>query len=91
MTKIVGKVNDEEKNEIMNLYEKKVALENLIKVINVVENEKIYEKLLEDYKDNNILYQKWWDNKSELYMWEKGEQNQSWKIDFKTGNIILDL
>lgn len=91
MTKIVGKVNDEEKNEIMNLYEKKVALENLIKVINVVENEKIYEKLLEDYKDNNILYQKWWDNKSELYMWEKGEQNQPWKIDFKTGNIILDL
>ena len=53
MDKVCYNLNEEELEEIENLYEKKVALENLSRCIDP-DNEKMYQKLVNDY--TSVLY-----------------------------------
>ena len=46
--KEVYKLNDDEFKEIEDLFEKKIALENLTKIIDA-DNQKLYDKLIKDY------------------------------------------
>lgn len=86
MNKVIWKLTESEKNEIQELYDKKIALENLINSINA-SNEELYNKLTTDYKNNMTLYQKWWAEISEKYNWEKGA---IWTINFTTNEVISD-
>ena len=45
MKKLVGKVTEEEKNEILSLFERRNGLNELAKIL-MVEHETLYEKLV---------------------------------------------
>ena len=87
MKKIVGKVTDEEKNEILSLFERRNGLNELAKIL-TVENTALYEKLVKDMGETNIKFQQWWDDKSAKYQWERAEDG-NWEINFETCDIYL--
>lgn len=87
MKKIVGKVTDEEKNEILSLFERRNGLNELAKIL-TVENTALYEKLVKDMGETNIKFQQWWDDKSAKYQWKRAEDG-NWEINFETCDIYL--
>lgn len=84
--KEVGTLTQEECSNIEELLEKKIALENLLKILS--ERQKIYKKVNRDYKNIVEEYEKWWRDTSEKYMWESTE-NSFWSIDFKSRKVYL--
>lgn len=87
MKKLVGKVTEEEKNEILSLFERRNGLNELAKII-TVDNEGLYEKLVKDMGDTGLKFQKWWDDMAVKYQWESDEEG-SWEINFDTCEINL--
>lgn len=86
MTETVGIVTEEERNEIESLYEKKCALENLIKIVDVNENEPLYNKIISDYGVVIKQFDWWWKVTSQKYHWEGG----NWSINFESREIFMD-
>lgn len=82
--KIVHNLSDEESKKIEELYEKKLAFENLIKIVDG-ENEKIYNKLISDYGNLLKEYNIWWDSMRQKYEWE----GSNWRVDFDNKTIVL--
>lgn len=85
MSKVVGKVTTEEKNELLDLFRKKIALESLIKGIDS-ENEKLYDKMMTDYGTVVLSFNDWWSDKSNKYKWAGKE----WSINFATNEITVE-
>lgn len=88
MKKLVGKVTEEEKNEILALFERRNGLTELAKV--VTKNDEIYERLIADMGATSTKFQQWWDDMSQKYQWESSD-NGSWEIDFNTCEIFLNF
>lgn len=86
--KIIGQVTETEKQEIKKLYERINGLRELIISIDVNDNH-IYEKLVNDMAITKSKFDTWWQQKSLAYNWEKSE-NGLWKIDFETNEILLE-
>lgn len=89
----VGVVTAEEKEEILVLYERRLALQELAITLNNPEFEensknKIYEKIVEDLGKTKVKFESWWEEKSKKYQWKLIDGNQ-WTIDFKTCEIFL--
>ncbi len=87
MKKLVGKVTEEEKNEILSLFERRNGLNELAKIL-MVEHETLYEKLVRDLGNTGLKFQKWWDIMAAKYQWESHE-NENWEINFETCEIYL--
>jgi CXXX repeat modification system protein len=87
MKKIVGKVTEEEKNEIQTLFERKNGLIELSKIL-TADNESLYEKLVKDIGETGTRFQQWWDRTGANYQWESHPQGH-WEIDFNTNEIYL--
>lgn len=85
--KIVGKVTLDEVKEIQALFERKNGLTELAKVVSS-DNTELYEKLVRDMGETGTRFQKWWDDKSKQYGWERNAKG-SWEVDFLTGDITL--
>lgn len=88
MKKLVGKVTEEEKNDILALFERRNGLTELAKV--VTKNDEIYERLITDMGATSTKFQQWWDDMSQKYQWESSD-NGSWEIDFNTCEIFLNF
>lgn len=88
MQKLVGKVIEEEKNEIQSLFERKNGLIELSKIL-TIDNTELYEKLVKDMGETSLKFQQWWDEMAKKYNWE-GKENGSWSIDFNTCEIYLN-
>ncbi len=86
MRKIIGKVTEEERNEILLLFERKNGLVELAKIIKA--DDVIYEKLITDIGSTSTKFQKWWDTTSKKYQWES-DINGHWEIDFENCDIFL--
>lgn len=84
--KEVGSLTQEECSNIEELLEKKIALENLLKILS--ESQEIYKKVVRDYKNIVEEYEKWWRDTSDKYIWESTE-NSFWSIDFKSRKVYL--
>lgn len=84
--KEVGTLTQEECSNIEELLEKKIALENLLKILS--ESQEIYKKVDRDYKNIVEEYEKWWRDTSDKYIWESTE-NFFWSIDFKSRKVYL--
>lgn len=89
MEKVIGKVTEEEKNEIRQLFERRNGLNELAKIL-TSEDDALYEKMVRDLGETSVKFQEWWDSKAIKYNWEKVE-NGSWSIDFSTNKIYLVL
>lgn len=86
MAVLVGKVTEEEKREIEILYEKKTALQNLLKIKLEREDK---EKISAELKSVEQLMEQWWKDKSEKYTW-RSRPNGKWQILFATCEILLE-
>jgi CXXX repeat modification system protein len=87
MKKLVGKVTVEEKDEILALFERRNGLSELSKIV-TAENDALYEKLVKDMGVTATKFQRWWDDTSLKYRWEK-DDSKRWEIDFDTCEIFL--
>lgn len=87
MKKVVGKVTEEERDEIKCLFERKNGLVELAMVISP-NNQPMYEKLVMDMGETSVRFQKWWDDMYNKYQWEQSE-GKKWEIDFSTCEIYL--
>ncbi len=85
--KAVGRVTEEEKNEIQTLFERRNGLNELAKIL-TADNGELYEKLVKDMGETGTKFQQWWDTMAKKYQWE-GSENGRWEIDFNTCEINL--
>ncbi|MEQ3145609.1 CXXX repeat peptide modification system protein [Phocaeicola coprocola] len=85
--KVVGRVTEEEKNEIMHLFERRNGLNELAKVLSP-DNEELYEKLVKDLGETSTKFHQWWEHMAAKYQWE-GTETGSWEINFQTNEIVL--
>ncbi len=85
--KTVGRVTEEEKNEIQTLFERRNGLNELAKIV-TADNSELYEKLVKDLGETGTKFQQWWDTMAEKYQWE-GRENGHWEINFDTCEINL--
>lgn len=85
--KTVGRVTEEEKNEIQALFERRNGLNELAKILSP-DNAELYERLVIDLGETTTKFQQWWDDMSSKYQWEATE-NGNWEINFQTNEIIL--
>lgn len=85
--KVVGKVTDEEKNEILQIFERRNGLNELAKIL-TVENTELYDKLVRDLGETGTRFQTWWDRMGAKYQWE-GIEGGNWEINFDTCEIYL--
>ncbi len=81
--KVVWNLTNEECDEIQDLFEKKNAYENLIKIIDV-NNNIMYEKLILDYSRILSDFNNWWNYYSQKYKWE----GQNWIVDFENKQVL---
>lgn len=89
MKKEVGKVTPQERDEIKRLFERRMGLVELAKIVNTSDTE-LYDRLVTDLGDNSTKFQQWWDNMSEKYDWESSDEG-NWEIDFQTCIIYLNV
>ena len=82
----VGKVSEEERNEIQKLFERKNGLTELVK--SAGNNDVLYEKLVTDMGVTASRFEQWWSRMDEKYQWQSAE-NGKWEIDFNTCDIYL--
>lgn len=87
MKKLVGKVTEEERNEIQALFERRNGLRELAQVL-TTDNDELYNRLVNDMGENTSLFQGWWNRMSKKYNWE-GTEDGHWEIDFKSCEIYL--
>lgn len=85
--KIVGRVSEEEKNEIQILFERRNGLNELAKIL-TPDNTELYERLLKDLGETSTKFQQWWDTMFSKYQWESAP-NGNWEINFTTNDIVL--
>ncbi|HGD0225270.1 TPA: CXXX repeat peptide modification system protein [Streptococcus agalactiae] len=84
--KEVGTLTQGECSNIEEILEKKIALENLLKILS--ESQEIYKKVVRDYKNIVEEYEKWWRDTSDKYIWESTD-NSFRSIDFKSRKVYL--
>lgn len=85
--KIVGKVSEQEKNEIQILFERRNGLNELAKIL-TPDNTELYERLVKDLGETSTKFQQWWDTMSAKYQWQ-ADPNGHWEINFQANEIIL--
>lgn len=85
--KLVGQVTPEEKQEILELFERRNGLNELAKIL-TADNGVLYEKLVKDMGDTGMKFQSWWNRMSQKYQWESAADG-NWEINFETCEIFL--
>ncbi len=81
--KVIWELSEPDFERIENLYEKRLALENLSKIV-PADNEKLYNKLITDYGRTMREYQNWWNEMSTKYNWE----GNNWQVNFLTKEVV---
>ncbi|MBD5239204.1 MAG: CXXX repeat peptide modification system protein [Bacteroidales bacterium] len=87
MKKEVGRVTEQERDEIQMLFERRNGLNELAKIL-TVDNPELYERLVNDMGETSTKFQQWWNRMGEKYQWESAD-NGSWEIDFNDCTIYL--
>ena len=81
----VVKLSEDEIRAIEDIYERKIALENLTKIVDS-KNEDIYNKFIEDYTYTLKMYNEWWNEITLKY-----KLNGNYFVDFSEKSLILTL
>jgi CXXX repeat modification system protein len=89
----VGQVTDPEKDEILKLYERKIALQELMMSLDDQDQSEkskndLYERIVADLGKTKVNFDRWWADKSRKYNW-KSVPGGNWNIDFETNDIFL--
>ena len=91
--KKVGLVTEEEKEQLLHLYKRKLALQELLmtfdnKQMPEQSNNDLYEKIVTDLGNTKFELDNWWQSTSRKYLWESEEKGR-WEIDFNANEIYL--
>ncbi len=89
MNKTVGKVTEQERDEIQTLFERRNGLNELAKIL-TPDNKELYERLVKDLGETSTKFQAWWDRMATKYQWESAEGG-NWEIDFDSCAIVLNV
>jgi len=92
MREIIATVETVEVEIMRELFEKKIALENLTKIKDnnmLLVNQELYKKFIEDYKLVQGEYKMKWDELQVKYNL-KNIKKGYWTLDFDSKNIILN-
>ncbi len=87
MKKEVGRVTEQERDEIQQLFERRNGLTELAKIL-TADNVELYERLIKDMGETSTKFQQWWNRMGEKYQWESTD-NGNWEIDFNDCTIYL--
>lgn len=87
MKKEVGRVTEQERDEIQSLFERRNGLNELAMIL-TAENAELYERLVKDLGETSTKFHNWWANMEKKYSWESAE-NGNWEIDFNSCTIYL--
>ncbi len=94
MTKeLVGTVTEEEKNELLILFERKIGIDELAAtlendLLSTEKKEIMQDKMISELGKVTLNLQAWWDKMYEKYKW-KSIEGYVWNIDFETCEIFL--
>ncbi len=80
---VIESLEKEDFEKIRNLFERKIALENLMKIISK-DMDHLYEKAVKDYGETTREFNDWWDGKTKKYKWN----GENWYVDFQTQEIV---
>lgn len=86
MKKNVYQLSKDEYSEIVELFDKKTALEILFNTISETSN--LYEKLLNDYQETIKKYNQWWEKI--IQKCENQKFSEKFLVDFKEKNIYYE-
>nr|WP_317282274.1 CXXX repeat peptide modification system protein [uncultured Sellimonas sp.] len=86
--KKLGDLTKEEGKQALTLYEKKMAIDNLVKILDKDTEKSLYEKAVKEQDDVNQKYDSWWRKICEKYYGIYIE-NQEFYIDFRKNSIFL--
>lgn len=81
---VIWTLSEEDFEEISNLFEKKLALENLARIMDPT-NQELYNKVIADYGKAMKAFADWWTINSKKYNWA----GENWRVDFSTKTVIL--
>ena len=81
--RVIESLEKEDFGKIRNLFERKIALENLLKIISK-DTDYLYEKAVKDYGETIREFNAWWDGKTKKYKWN----GETWYVDFQTQEIV---
>ena len=87
MRKEVGRVTEQERDEIQSLFERRNGLNELAQIL-TTENSELYERLVKDLGEASTKFQSWWDAMETKYHWESAD-NGNWEIDINDCSIYL--
>ncbi len=87
MKKSIGRVTEQERDEIQALFERRNGLNELAKILKA-DDTMLYDKLVRDLGETATKFQSWWDRMGAQYQWESAD-NGSWEIDFNDCTIYL--
>lgn len=87
MKKEVGRVTEQERDEIQSLFERRNGLTELAKIL-TTDNSELYERLIKDMGETSTKFQQWWNRMGDKYQWESAD-NGNWEIDFNECKIYL--
>lgn len=93
--KRVGEVTQEEKSEIKSLYERKLALQEMLfvlpdKKINEEAKNELYERIMIDLGTTKLKFDSWWGDKFQKYNWVITDEGDL-SIDFLTNEIYIAI
>ena len=80
MKKEVGRVTEEERDEIQSLFERRNGLNELAQIL-TADNEDLYNRLVKDLGETASKFQNWWNRMETKYNWE-GAENGNWEMHF---------
>ena len=92
--RLLGTLEENEKNEIEKIYYRRVTLENMILVLqergNMEESESegLYQRLVQDMSETIKGMRDWWDKTSKCHEWEYRQEN-NWEVKFDSGEVYL--
>lgn len=87
MKKQIGKVTEQERDEIQSLFERRNGLNELAQIL-TADNVELYNRLVKDLGETSTKFQNWWNTMGDKYRWESVD-NGNWEIDFNDCAIYL--
>lgn len=87
MKKEIGRVTEEERDEIQRLFEHRNGL-NELEMILTADNAELYQRLTEDIAATKSRFGQWWSTMASKYGWESTDGG-NWEIDFKNCTVYL--
>ena len=86
-----GKISDKDRDEIKQLFQRKLALGELFQSLTKMETSKssaLYEKIVMDMGETAFSFSRWWEQTARRYKWPSNPTG-NWRLDFDSCEVFL--